>query len=187
VRVSGSDESLLAGLASGDAELEAAFVRRFQDRVFGQAYRLVGETALAEDIAQEAFLRIWRHASNFNPCSGSVTTWLLAITRNLAIDALRRKRVLPVNLDLPGSLESPSKAKPPDELAVDADAASRLREALRELPSEQRRVVVRAFAYGQTAQEISRAENIPVGTAKSRIRLGMAKLRMATLMEIATP
>jgi RNA polymerase sigma-70 factor (ECF subfamily) len=180
VSAPGSDESLLAGLASGDAELEAAFVRRFQDRVFSLAYRLVGETGLAEDIAQDAFLRAWRHASDFNPKRASVTTWLLAITRNLAIDALRRRRALPVNPDSPVWREPASQAKPPDELAVDADAASRLREALRQLPPEQHRAVVRAFSYGQTAHEISMAEGIPLGTAKTRIRLGMAKLRAAT-------
>jgi RNA polymerase sigma-70 factor (ECF subfamily) len=179
----GSDESPLAGLASGDAQLQAAFVRRFQDRVFGLAYRLVGETALAQDIAQEAFLRAWRHASDFNPRCASITTWLLAITRNLAIDTLRRRRALPLAPDLPGWLEPPSQAKPPDELAVDADAASRLRGALRMLPPEQRRAVVRAFSYGQTAQEISIAEAIPLGTAKTRIRLGMTKLRTGLLME----
>jgi RNA polymerase sigma factor (sigma-70 family) len=176
----GSDESLLAGFTSGDADLEVAFVRRFQDRVYGLARGLVGETPLAEDVAQEAFLRAWRHARSFDPHRGSVTTWLLTITRNLAIDALRRRRAVPVNPDLLVRLAPDSQAKPPDELAVDADAGSRLREVIGHLPPEQRRAVVLAFFYGQTAQEISLTEGIPLGTAKTRIRLAMTKLRAAT-------
>jgi RNA polymerase sigma factor (sigma-70 family) len=178
------DEILLSGFASGEADMAVAFVRRFQDRVYGLARRLVGETPLAEDVAQEAFLRAWRHARAFDPQRGSVTTWLLAITRNLAIDALRRRQAVPVQPDLlvgPGP-EPP--AKPPDELAVDADASSRLRQVIGHLPPEQRRAVVRACLYGQTAQEISISEGIPLGTAKTRIRLGMIKLRNSQRLRI---
>ena len=180
-----SDESLLAGLVSGDAELEVAFIRRFQDRVYGLARRLVGETPLAEDVAQEAFLRAWRHARTFDPHRGSVTTWLLAITRNLAIDALRRRRAVPFAPDLLVGLGLDTQTKGPDELAVDADTGSRLRELIENLPAEQRRAVVLAFFHGQTAQEISITEGIPLGTAKTRIRLGMIKLRAATPAQTA--
>lgn len=174
-----SDETLLAGLASGDADLAVAFIRRFQDRVDGLARRLVGETPLAQDVAQEAFLRAWRHAPRFESRQGSVTTWLLAITRNLAIDALRRRQGEPLPLDLLVSLEPDTRAKGPAELAADADDASRLRQALGRLPTQQRRAVVLAFLYGQTAQEVSIIERIPLGTAKTRIKLGMSKLRSA--------
>jgi RNA polymerase sigma factor (sigma-70 family) len=174
----GSDESLLAGLVAKDADLEAAFVRRFQGRVYGLARLLVGEAQLAEDVAQEAFLRAWRHAPNFDPRRGSVTTWLHTITRNLAIDALRRRRAVPVNVDML-ILEPDPQAKAPDEAAANADADSRLRDAIRHLPLEQRRAVMLAFFYGQTAREISIADRIPLGTAKTRIRLGITKLRAA--------
>jgi RNA polymerase sigma factor (sigma-70 family) len=175
---SGSDESLLAGLVAKNADLEAAFVRRFQDRVYGVARLIVGETRMAEDVAQEAFLRAWRCAPNFDPRRGSVITWLHAITRNLAIDALRRRRTGPVDLDIL-MLEPDTQAKAPDEMAADADAGSRLREAVGHLPLEQRRAVILAFFYGQTARDISIGERIPLGTAKTRIRLGMTKLRAA--------
>ncbi len=174
----GSDETLLAGLAARDAHLEAAFVQRFQGRVYGLARLLVGESHLAEDVAQQAFLRAWRHAPSFDPRRGSVTTWLHSITRNLAIDALRRRRAVPVSLDML-MLEPDPQAKAPDEAAANADAGSRLREAIGHLPVEQRRAVMLAFFYGQTAREISIADRIPLGTAKTRIRLGLVKLRAA--------
>src|SRR5262249_1019750 len=120
-----------------------------------------------------------------NPHRASVTTWLLAITRNLAIDALRRRGARPLSSDSPGWREPLSQAKSPDELAVATDAASRLRDALRQPPPEPPPALVRAFCYGQTAQEISIAEGIPLGTAKTRIRLGMAKLRTAAFLETA--
>ena len=173
-----SDESLLAGLVANDVYQEAAFVQRFQGRVYGLARLLMGETLLAEDVAHEAFLGAWRHAPDFDPRRGSVTTWLLTITRNLAIDALRRRQAVPVDLALSG-LEPGGLAKAPDELAEDTDAGSRLREAIGHLPPEQRRAVMLAFFYGQTAREISTTERIPVSTARIRIRLGMTELRSA--------
>jgi RNA polymerase sigma factor (sigma-70 family) len=173
------DEILIAGLATGDHDAEVAFVRRFEFRVYGLAFRLVRDKALAEDIAQEAFLRAWRHAADFDPSRGSVTTWLLAITRNVAIDALRRRRAEPVDPELLKSLEPDVQAKSPDELVADNDAASRLRGVIGHLPTEQRRALVLAFFYGRTAHEISISEGIPLGTAKTRIRAAMTKLRAA--------
>src|SRR4029453_5902434 len=94
---SASDEALLAGLASGDPESAAAFVRRFQARGFGLARTIVGDASSAEEIAQEAMLRAWRHAGAYDHRRGRVETWLLAITRNLAIDHLRLKRGGPID------------------------------------------------------------------------------------------
>ncbi|HXW39114.1 MAG TPA: sigma factor, partial [Acidimicrobiales bacterium] len=88
------DEALLAGYSSGDAELTVAFVRRFQSKVFGVALAVVGEAATAEDVAQQAFERAWRHGRAFDQRRGSVSTWLSAITRNLAIDTMRLRRPL---------------------------------------------------------------------------------------------
>jgi RNA polymerase sigma factor (sigma-70 family) len=174
-----SDEALLNGLAVGEAGMDVAFVRRFQRRVYGLAFNLVGDQALAEDVAQEAFLRAWRHAPVFDSRRGSVATWLLAITRNLAIDALRLRRAVPTD---PGSLLSvQDEDRGPDTAAVASDAAARLRGAIATLPLDQRRALVLAAFYGHTADEISTAEGIPLGTAKTRIRAGMQKLRLAMI------
>src|SRR5688500_17823167 len=87
-----SDEALLAGLTFGDAEAGRLFIGRFQSRVFGLALSILHDPVLAEDIAQEAFLRAWRHGPTYDPRRGTVAAWLLRITRNLAIDALRLRR-----------------------------------------------------------------------------------------------
>lgn len=172
-----SDEALLAGMASGDEEAGVVFVRRYQGRVFGLAVGLVGDPGLAEDIAQEALVRVWRHAAVFDPRRGSVATWALNIARNLSIDALRVRRATPTD---PGELLAiMSDARPVDEEVFAGDAASRLRGALARLPVEQQRAVVLAGLYGHTASEVAATESIPVGTAKTRIRAGMQKLTTA--------
>src|SRR3989442_14738100 len=87
-----SDDALLAGLATGDSDAAAAFVQRFQRRVFGLAVTIVGDPRAAEDIAQEAFVRAWRHAGAYDPRRGTDATWLLTITHNLAIASVLVRR-----------------------------------------------------------------------------------------------
>ncbi|HTW98238.1 MAG TPA: RNA polymerase sigma factor, partial [Acidimicrobiales bacterium] len=140
---------------------------------------VVGDPGLAEDIAQEAFVRIFRHAPVFDARRGSVSSWVLTITRNLAIDALRVRRGVPTDPEDRVFVELTSSERLPDDAAVSSNALERARAVLAKLPTEQRRAVVLAAMYGRTAHEISAAESIPLGTAKSRIRLGMAKLREA--------
>jgi RNA polymerase sigma-70 factor (ECF subfamily) len=172
-----SDESLLAGLAVGDEAACTAFVRRFQRRVYGLALGLVGDVGAAEDIAQEAFVRAWRHAQVYDARRGSVATWLLAITRNLAIDTLRMRRPQPVNPESILALQPPPVGPAVDETVATSDAVAGLSNVLRRLPDEQRRALLLAAFYGYTAREISDAEGVPLGTAKTRIRSAMLRLR----------
>ena len=172
-----SDDALVAGMAAGDEQAGAAFVRRHERRVFGIAMAITMNRSTAEDVAQEALLRVWRHAAVFDPRRASVTSWLSAITRNLAIDALRLQRSVPVGPDDAVWLALDNDEVVPEVHAVHADAVDRVRAALRTLPVEQRRAVVRAAFYGQTATEIAAAEAIALGTAKSRVRLGLARVR----------
>jgi len=170
------DQALLAGYASGVAEVSVAFVRRFQGHVFGVALAIVGEPALAEDIAQLAFERAWKSAGRYDGAKAGVKTWLTAITRNVAIDSLRTRRPLPVDpVDLIRLLGSAD--EDPLERAVRTDQADHLRTAIRELPLEQRRALVMAGMYRMTAEEVATAEDIPLGTAKTRIRTALRKLR----------
>jgi RNA polymerase sigma factor (sigma-70 family) len=181
-----SDEALLSGVAVGDDRAVLAFVRRYQRRLFGLALGIVGDPGTAEDVAQEAFIRILRHASVFDVRRGSVSTWTLTITRNLAIDAVRLRRATPTSPEDRVFLELISTERSPDDAAVMSDSVTRARSALTTLPLEQRRAIVLAVMYGRTASEVAVLEAIPLGTAKSRIRLGMAKLREAVVV-LETP
>src|SRR5919201_4857810 len=111
-----SDDALLAGLATGDSDAATAFVQRFQRRVFGLAVTILGDPRAAEDIAQEAFVRAWRHAGAYDPRRGTVATWLLAITRNLAIDSIRVRRPVAVDPDAILALDLTEPEPLPDEL-----------------------------------------------------------------------
>ncbi|MFJ3310039.1 RNA polymerase sigma factor [Streptomyces sp. NPDC086549] len=171
-----SDEALLSGLGTGDPELAVAFVRRFQHTVFGVAVAVTGDPQLAEDIAQQTFERAWRHAQIYDARRGSVRTWLTAIAHNLAIDAVRSRRTEPV---APEDIEAivGVVSETPEQHALADEASSRLRAAVAELPPEQGRALVMAGIYGMTAQQVADSEQIPLGTAKTRIRTAMGKLR----------
>ncbi|MEU8528229.1 MULTISPECIES: RNA polymerase sigma factor [Streptomyces] len=175
-----SDEALLSGLTTGDPEIAVAFVRRFQRTVFGVAVAVLGDPQLAEDIAQQTFERAWRHAQVYDSRRGSVKTWLTTIAHNLAIDAVRARRAGPVAPeDLDALLDLVSDADTPERRALADETSDRVRAALATLPREQARTLVMAGIYGMTAREIAGLEHIPLGTAKSRIRAGMGKLRTA--------
>ena len=178
-----SDDLLLAGLTAGDAELSVAFVRRFQGPVFGVALTVLGDPTLAEDVAQQAFERAWRHAALFDPRRGAVQPWLTAITHNLAVDAARARRAIPVD---PLELEDVLTGDTPEGSAIAAESADELRAAIRALPAEQGRALVLAAFRGMTAREVAESEGIPLGTAKTRIRAAMLRLA-ATLEEAGGP
>jgi RNA polymerase sigma-70 factor (ECF subfamily) len=179
------DETLLAGLGAGDAELALAFVRRFQGIVFGVAVTIVRDPATAEDVAQQAFEQAWRHAQVYDSRRGSVRTWLTSITRNLAIDVLRARTSAPVDPeDLPALLTAMTDT--PERFAIARDNAATLRRALAGLPQGQARAVAMAGIYGMTARQVADAEQVPLGTAKTRIRDGMRKLRAVYLPETET-
>ncbi len=172
------DEVLLAGLGAGDAHLAVAFVRRFQRVVFGVAVAVIGDPTAAEDVAQQAFEQVWRHSQVYDPRRGSVRAWLSRITHNLAIDVVRARSSMPMDPDdLPVMVASMTDS--PEMLAVAHDSAAQLREALGRLPASQARAVAMAGIYGMTARQVADTEGIPLGTAKTRIRDGLQKLRAA--------
>ena len=181
-----SDEALLAGMAVGESAAAVTFVRRYQRRVFGLAFSMTGDSGIAEDVAQEALLRAWRHAPVFDPRRGSVATWVLTITRNLAIDALRLRRAVPTDPEDFAAAAAISNEHNPEDAAQRGDVRKVVRSALEGLPSEQRRAVVLAAVYGRTALEISESEGIPLGTAKTRIRTALIRLRASIESDGAT-
>jgi RNA polymerase sigma factor (sigma-70 family) len=173
-----SDEALLSGLAAGDADAATAFTRRFQARVYGLVLTIVRDEGIAEDVAQETFVRAWRHARTYDPRRGRVVTWLLTIARNLAIDVIRVKRAEPLDPELVAhKLQQATAAGGAADEVSPPDERERVRGAIAELPPEQRRALFLAAYLGRTAQEIAASEGIPLGTAKTRIRAAMLKLR----------
>ena len=172
-----SDEALLAGIACGDAASATAFVRRHQDRVFGLALVVLRDRAAAEDVAQEAFVRVWRHAGSFDARRGDVVPWLLTITRNAALDALRLRRAAPTDPAALFGLLPAAPDRTPEDAAEHRADLERVRLALRELSVEQREAVLLAAFHGRTAAELAAWADIPLGTAKTRIRDGLRRLR----------
>ena len=178
-----ADDALLAGFGMGDAEAATAFVRRHQARVFGLARSIVGDPALAEDVAQEAFVRAWRHAAAYDARRGSVHH---VAAGHHPQPGHRRPPPPPAR---PPSTPRPWPASRcgPAGVAADGPAAAaevasemvRLRAALAGLPEEQRRAVVLAALCGRTAKEVGESEGIPLGTAKTRIRTGLLRVRHA--------
>lgn len=176
-----SDDALLDGLATGDPDATAAFVERFQRRGFGVAMRIVHDPRLAEDVAQETFLRAWQRSEAFDPRRGTVSAWLLTIARNLAIDTVRLRRMVIVDPAEILARRDPGSERGPDELALLSSETERLRVAMGNLPADQCRALVLAAFFGRTAREIAESESIPLGTAKTRIRTAMLRLREALI------
>ncbi len=178
------DDALLAAMAGGDRAAAATFVRRHAAAVTGVAHHVVRDRALAEDIAQETFLRVWRAAGTFDARRGNAKAWLLSISRNAAIDLVRVRRAAPLSPDSVTDLLSGQVAlsAPDDQLVAEADALE-VRRALERLPEEQRRAVLLAAVAGRSAAEIGAIEGIPLGTAKTRIRAALIRMRDALEVE----
>lgn len=175
-----ADAALVAGLALGDPPAATAFVRRFQGNVYGLALAITRDRALAEDVAQEAFVRAWRSAATYDVGRASVSTWLLTITRNTAIDAVRARRTIPTSPDLlEDVVQETFSGRDTAEAAVHRVDSDRALHHLAALHPEQARAVVLAVVGGCTAAEVSEHEHIPLGTAKTRIRTGLMRLRAA--------
>lgn len=170
------DGALLAAMAVGDRRAGSVFVRRHQRAVYGLAATMCHDTRLAEDISQQTFERVWKHAGSYDARRATVRVWLLTITRRLCIDVFRASRAVPVD---PSELLAllPQASGAVDERALDRVEVQRLRTALLALPETQLRVLLAASLGGYTAAEIAEMEQIPIGTAKTRLRTALMRLR----------
>jgi RNA polymerase sigma-70 factor (ECF subfamily) len=175
------DDALLIAIQARDDAALGELYDRYGRLALGVAYRILGERGVAEDVVQEAFLNVWRKASGYQPGRGSVRTWLLTIVHNLAIDRRRgrhRREMTDVQID---EVEY-SLGTDDEELfstVSGAIEAEQVRNALADLPPEQRLPIVLAYFGGLTHQEIAEQTGTPLGTVKSRMRLGLQKLRTA--------
>ena len=174
-----NDEELLAAIQQGDEGALAELYDRYGRLAFGLAYRILGERGTAEDVVQEAYLAVWRRSTSFRADRGSARAWLMSIVHNAAIDRRRgrfkrEQEAVPID-DLAFMLETGAD----DAFAVVSEQieAEQIRTALGSLPTEQREAIELAYFGGFTQQEISDRTGTPLGTVKSRMRLGFLKLR----------
>jgi RNA polymerase sigma-70 factor, ECF subfamily len=174
-----ADEDLMTLVDRKDEGAFEAFYERHGGPAFSLAHRIVGDRSLAEDVVQEAFLSIWRSKAGYDRARGSVRSWSLGIVRNRAIDALRRAATPAPKLDLDDEavLESQQGAQLTDSEAIRRETARSVRGVLRELPSEQSRVIELAYFGGFSHSEIAEMLGEPLGTIKGRMRLGLEKAR----------
>ncbi|MEX2245705.1 MAG: sigma-70 family RNA polymerase sigma factor [Dehalococcoidia bacterium] len=171
------DASLLRSVQRGDEQAVAELYDRYGGVAYGLAYRITNDGTLAEDVVQDAFVSVWRQAPRFDPARGQVRSWLLTIVHHRAVDAVRR-RAHRNELALPdGAEDFLAGSDRPDEIAEWSMEAEAVREAVRQIPEDQRRTIEMAYFEGLTHVEISERTGVPLGTVKSRLRIGLEKMR----------
>ena len=173
-----ADEELMSLVARGEARAFETIYERHGGAAFSLAYRMCGSRSLAEDVAQEAFLSIWRAGGRYDRARGSVRTWVLGIVHNRAIDALRRTVVHERRRASDEGIEERFEARERTEVeAARREESETIRAMLDALPTEQSRVIELAYFGGFTHSEIAEMLGAPIGTVKGRMRLGLEKLR----------
>ncbi len=172
-----ADEDLISLAGAGDAGAFAALYDRHGRAAYSLAYRMMGERQAAEDLVQEAFLEVWRAAGSYRVERGSVRTWVLSIVHHRGVDQLRsaaRRR------QIGDKAETIAPTSQPSEAFTETwrnSQRERLREALSSLPAEQLKVLELAYFSGYTHVEIAELLDLPLGTVKGRMRLGIKKIR----------
>jgi RNA polymerase sigma-70 factor, ECF subfamily len=172
-----SDLDLARAMVARDSEALAQLYDRYGSLAYSVALRVLGDPGRAEDVVQEAFLKLWNSAERFNPGRGSLRTWLITLVRNRSIDYLRgrgaherQEREIPAEVQSSGAGSDPWR-----EVAASLERDA-IREALERLPQEQRQAVELAYFGGYTAREIAEMIRVPLSTVKGRMRLALEKL-----------
>lgn len=185
------DASLVARLAAGDALALEALYDRYNRVVYSFAIRMLADVSSAEELTQEVFLRLWRQGGSYQQGRGAFLTWLLSITHNMAIDEIRRRKRRPLIQD--GDEDDALYLIPDLKSDVEAEAwlsslQTLVRDALAEIPEPQRLAIELAYFQGLTQREIADRLGEPLGTIKTRMRLGLLKMRdrLGPLLELDT-
>lgn len=174
-----NDAALMRAFASREPAAAGELFERFASRVYGLGVVMLGNDAAAEDLVQDTFVKLWRSAERYDASRGKLETWVLLVARSLAIDALRR-RVLDARTVERSTPASETATDPsPEELAELVDLSARARRAMSDLTPGQRAALELAYFGGKTSAEVAELEGIPLGTAKTRIRSALLKLRTA--------
>ena len=174
-----ADEELMPLVGRKDPEAFEVLYDRHGGAAYSLAYRIVGDRAAAEEVTQEAFISVWRSGARFDAARGSVRSWLLSVVRNRAIDFLRSRgsKAPKLDFDDEASLEQRPAQERTEEDALRRETSAELRGALGKLPGEQSKVIELAYFGGFSHSEIARMLNLPMGTVKGRMRLGLEKIR----------
>jgi RNA polymerase sigma-70 factor, ECF subfamily len=172
-----ADEDLISLVEASDAEAFATLYDRHSRAAFSLAYRMMGDRQAAEDLAQDAFLKVWRNASSYRAERGSVRTWILSIVHNRGIDQIRS---LASRRRTQDRVEASAPRSQPSEAFAETwrnSQRDQVREALNTLPPEQLKILELAYFSGYPHVEISELLGLPLGTVKGRMRLGLKKVR----------
>lgn len=176
-----SDESIVESLAAGDSSALAALYDRYGRIAYYVAYRVLGDSAAAEDVVQDVFVSVWKHAASFDPHRGRVRTWLLTSVRHRCIDILRGFLTSPLQELKEDTCIGATTDEFWDSLSSRIDAEE-VRRALVTLPEDQRMMIHLNYFRGMTHPQIAEHLRIPLGTVKGRLRLAMHKLRKSFLV-----
>jgi RNA polymerase sigma-70 factor, ECF subfamily len=182
------DEALIRLLTQQDVRALDALYARYSRPVFSLALKILGDREVVEEVVQEVFLRLWTRAASFDPQRGKLLSWLLTITHHRAVDELRRRRSQPEMDGLQEQLASAEEpASDPSETYAHVENREAIQRALAQLPENQRKPIEMAYYGGLTQVEIAQALHEPLGTIKTRMRLGMQKLRVLLAGEVDVP
>jgi RNA polymerase sigma-70 factor, ECF subfamily len=179
-QVTPSDEALIAAVAAGDEPALGLLYDRYAKAVFSLAVRITRDQGLAEEITQEAFLRLWRNAASYTAARGRFASWLLSVTHHLAVDQLRRRQARPQAVASTDEFQVqglPDTTTDVEEQAWLSERREIVQRALAKLPEAQRQVIEMSYFQGMTHVQIAEALGDPLGTVKTRMRLGVMKLR----------
>jgi RNA polymerase sigma-70 factor, ECF subfamily len=171
-----ADEALVLRVAAGDREAFAALFARYAAKVKGYLIRLGAAAAIAEDLAQDAMVNVWRRAQSFDPSKAKCSTWIFVIARNAWIDKLRREKVELAYRSVT-IVKEESEDEAPDDAAERVQSEAQIEAAMATLSDEQRQVVRLSFFEDRPHSEIAERLDLPLGTVKSRLRLALIKLR----------
>lgn len=172
-----ADEDLISLAEAGDAGAFAALYDRHSRAAYSLAYRMMGEKQAAEDLLQDVFLKVWRAAGSYRAERGSVRTWILSIVHNRGIDQIRATASRRRTQD---KVEASAAKTQPSEAFASAwrnSQRDQVRDALKTLPPEQLKILELAYFSGYTHTEISELLDLPLGTVKGRMRLGLKKIK----------
>lgn len=179
-----TDLQLIEQARAGNEDALIALHARYASLVYSVAYRVLNDSMAAEEATQDTFMRVWRKIDVFDASRGSFVAWLLTITRRIAIDMFRKLRRDPL-VDIPSIDDNPERWEKALGIADSDELHQNMKAALKSLPDAQRQAIELAYFYGLTHSEIAEVLREPLGTIKTRIRLGMDKLRTEWLTETA--